>query len=479
MNAEHKEILKHSGNYLMAMMASRALSFISIPVLTYLLSVEDYGVFNVFLSTTGVAGIILTLNSEVAISRYYYESKGETDFKRFVGSSLIFTLLIFFFLSTVLIFLSQQLADFMKFERLLTICIIPYSLFGIINSVFQQIYQPLLKSRKIAVLSCVQSYSSFIFSIIFILLLSEKKYYGLVLGAIVAMLLVGTYIVLQILKYTIFCLEKKYIKYILNYSLPYLPYSLSSIIIIQFGNLIIGQQEGFRDAGQYSFASNIALLMMVLISLCHSAWNPYYFRYMNEQKYDKLDNDYHLMWRATLIFGAALSLFAYEIGIVFARPQFNGTLFFVPLFVGGYLFYQWSYVYIRNVMYAKKMIWNAIVVISSGVLNIILNTYLIQYCHSVGVAISFSLSYLFMLIFSWLINRLVIKQYAPRLMDFIAPLFLYMPVFVLAIYFKKYDEFSCVVVFIKCVILMLFILIVFRKEINYSYVYNICSKRNR
>lgn len=91
MNPEHKELFKHSGNYLFAVIANKALSFISIPVLTYLLTVEDYGIYNVFLSTLQVVAVILTLNTEVAISRYFYDAKNDIDFKRFVGTSLWFS----------------------------------------------------------------------------------------------------------------------------------------------------------------------------------------------------------------------------------------------------------------------------------------------------------------------------------------------------------------------------------------------------
>ena len=73
--SDHKALLKHSGNYLFAIIASKALAFISLPVYTYLLTVEEYGVYNVFISTVGIATIILTLNTEVAVSRYYYDSK--------------------------------------------------------------------------------------------------------------------------------------------------------------------------------------------------------------------------------------------------------------------------------------------------------------------------------------------------------------------------------------------------------------------
>lgn len=467
MNAEHKEILKHSGNYFLAMMATKALSFISLPVLTYLLSVEDYGIYNVFSSTTGVLCIILTLNSEVAISRYYYESQNIEDFKRFVGTSLILTFSIFVLLSSLLFLTSKQLASFIHLERLLTICIIPYSLYSILNSIFQQIYQPLLKSKKIAILSCVQSYSTFAFSVVFIMLLNEKKYYGLVLGATVAMIFVGSYIFRQILKYSIFCFDKKHVKYILNYAIPYLPYSLSGIIIIQLGNLIIGNQGNFIDAGQYSFASNIALLMMVIISLCHSAWNPFYFKYMNEKRYEQLDDDYKIMWRATLLVGACLSLFASEIGFFFARnPQYTETLYFVPILVMGYLFYQWSYVYIRNVMYAKKTIWNAVVVISSGVLNVILNALLFVYYNTLGIAISFSISYVFMFILSFFINKYIIKVYATRLSIFIKPLIIYLPIFFFSIYIRSFVDFSWNMFILKILIVLFFTLLMFYHKIK-------------
>lgn len=419
--SDYKSLFKHSGNYLMATIATKALAFFSIPVYTYLLTVEEYGIFNVFLSTVGMASVILTLNTEVAVGRYYYDAKDENDFKRFVGTSIRISFSFFCVLSLLLVILCKPISNFLGFEFYLTLAIIPVSLYKVMNSVFVQIYQPLLQSRKIAIVSSVQAYLSFALSVVVILLLNEKKYYGQVIGTIIAMFLIANYSFRQIKVYCQPCFDRKFIKYILNYSLPNLPYALSSILIAQFGKLIIGQQQGFESAGLYSFASNIAGIMLILIFVTHSAWNPYYFTYMNNKDYKSLEDDYDLIWRVTLIGAVALSFFGYEIGSFLGRPEYVHQLYLVPILTIGYCFYQWSYVFLRNVGYEKKMIWNAVIVIGSGVFNVFLNSLLINRLYELGVAISFTLSYLIMLILGWFVNFIVLKTYTPAMKKFASP----------------------------------------------------------
>lgn len=432
--SNYRELAKHSGNYLFATLATKALAFISIPVYTYLLTVEEYGVYNVFISTTGITTVLMTLNTEVAVSRYYFDCTSEDDFKRFVGTSTRLSMSIFILMSLLLVLFRRPLASYLGFETLLTVAIIPVSLYSIVNSIFQQIYQPMLKSRKIAVVSSVQSYLAFALSTIFILLLDDKKYYGLVYGTVLAMLILALYSINQIKSYYIGCWDKAHLKYILNYSLPYLPYSLSGIIIAQFGKLIIGQQQGFESAGLYSFASNIATLMLVVISVSHSAWNPYYMRFMNLGDSQSIDRDYNLIWRITLICAAGLSVFGYELGWLLGKEEYCQGLYIIPVLALGYCFYQWSYVFMRNVGYAKKTIWNAVVVIASGIANLMLSYILIGSLGDLGVAIAFTISYFVMLLLGWIINRTILHVYATSMKKFLTPLIMTIPVLIFSFF---------------------------------------------
>ena len=430
--AGYRALLKHSGNYLLATIATKALAFISIPVYTYLLTVEEYGIFNIFISTVGISTVLLTLNTEVAISRYYYDSSDILDFKRFVGTSVRLISIVFIIMSIVLVVFSKPLSQYLNLDVPLTIAIIPVSLYNIVNSIFQQIYQPLLQSKKIAAVSSIQAYLSFALSVVAILLLDDKKYYGQVFGTIAAMIIIGSYSLRQIKPYYERYYSKEHIKYLLHYSIPYLPYSLSGILLAQFGKLIMGQKEGFESAGMYSFASNIASLMLVLISVIHSAWNPFYFQNMKDSNYKKIDEDYDLIWRCTIICAILLILFSPELALLLGQPDFFGSLQIIPFLAVGYCFYQWSYVYMRNVGYAKKTIWNAGVVVSSGVVNIILSYILIDKYGDIGVSISFCLSYFVMLFLGWLVNKYFLKVYAPAILNFISPLILLSPVVICA-----------------------------------------------
>lgn len=419
--SDHKELLRHSRNYMIANIATKALAFISIPVYTRLLSIEEYGIVNVFISVITIAPILFTLNTEVAISRYYFDSKNIDDFKAFVGCSVKISSFVFIIMTIISLLFLARLSEQLSFSYILTLSIIPVSFYKITNSIFSQIYNPIMESKKIAIVSSVQSYLAFGLSVIAILLLPSDKYYGYVLGNILAMLILGVYLYKQVKPYYNSSFKKEHVKYLLNYCLPYLPYSLSGVIIAQFGKIFISSDGGFSDAGLYSFASNIALIMLVLINLVHQAWNPYYFRYMNENDYISIDKDYDLIWRVTLLLGIFLSVFSSELGFILGKAEYMSSLSIIPVLVLGYIFYQWAYVYMRNTGYAKKTIWNGIVVVFSGIVNIVLNASLIPIYKDIGAALSFMFSYVVLFVLSWIVNKYILKVYSPRLKNFIVP----------------------------------------------------------
>lgn len=453
--SDFKALLKHSSNYLFANLATKALNFISIPIYTRLLTVEDYGIVSVFLSVIGISSVLLTLGTEVAISRFYYDAKNLNEFKDFVGTSILLASGIFVGMSLCFFFLLPVISTILSFSILLTLAIIPVSLYTSVNSVFVQIYSPLLESRRIAIVSSIQIYLAFGLSVLIIMCLPDEKYYGQVLGTILSMLILGVYIVKQIRPYYHQCFNKKYVRYILSYSIPYLPYSLSGVLLAQFGRMIMSNDFGFESAGLYSFAASIGGLMFIIISVVHQAWNPYYFQYMKDRDYASIDKDYSLIWKVTLVGALLLTFWGSEVGILLGRKEYFGSLYLVPYFVLGYVFYQWAYVYMRNAGYAKKTIWNTVAVFVAGFLNILLSAILINPYKEIGVALAFCISYLILLVISYLLDKIFVKEYSPSLSLFLRPLICFVPFFLIGMLTFKIEYSYVLLLAIKVILSIL------------------------
>lgn len=389
------------------------------------ISVNEYGIINVFMSTVGIVQVLLTLNTEVAISRYYYDAKNEQDFKEFCSTSIKISSGVWLLMSLIMVMLNPWLAEELSFSKVLTLCMIPVATYSIINSIFIQIYQPLLRSKKVAIVSSVQSYLAFCLSVIFMLCMETERYYGYIWGTIAAMILLATYLTRQIRPFYVKSkINREHVKYLLSYSLPYIPYTLSGIILAQFGRIFMSTHGGFDAAGLYSFVSNVGALMMILISVGHSAWNPYYLQYMTNKDYKSIDKDYDLIWRVTLISAMGLTMFGNEIALIMARPEFLSGMYLLPILIIGYVFYQWSYVYLRSTGFAKRTIWNAVAILISGISNILLNHLLIDRFYILGVAISFCISYFILYAVAYLINKYILKTYVPQSIRFIKPFLL-------------------------------------------------------
>ena len=461
--SDFKQIIKHSGNYLIANLATRALAFISIPVYTRLLSTEEYGVINIFLGVAGVLGSVMSLSMDRSVSRYFFDQKNPEDFRKFNGTSSILASIAFIINALILVYFADGFGKLVGLDNKIIYLLIPYTFINIIGLTFEQIYGPLKKSKEIAISSLARVYIGFALSIFLILLFKEDKSFGQILGQILAGVAIIFYWIKKIRPFVKFSFNIAYIKYIFTYSVPLIPYALSGVIIEQFGKIAIGSSQSLSQAGYYSLALAISSIVSIAIAVTHQAWNPYYFEYMNSKNYPQLDKDFIRIFKITVLVAFGIAAFGEEIGFFLAKKEFLSSMHLIPIFTIGYIFYQLSYAYLRNFGYSRSTQYMTITVFASGISNVLLNFILIPTLGELGAAVSFALSYIVMAFLAWIINKFLVKLHATPLKLMLIPMIIAVP-FYLLLYFTPFIEFLILSIIIKFLLCCLLIVIIFWSE---------------
>lgn len=404
-----KEVLKHSGNYLIASLATRALAFISIPVYTRLLSTDDYGVVSVFFSLVSILNVLLAFNFDTSVSRYYYDKTSDLDFKSFVGTTILAVLSLVALNGFVFYCFADEIAAYLNLPVKVVYCLIPMALLNLNGLLFIQIYQPQKLSKPVALSSLSRVYLGFACSISLILIFKSEKYLGQVLGQILAGILMLIYWGRKIYPYVRLKFSLSHFKYILSYSVPLIPYALSGVLIEQFGKVALGKVDGISQAGFYTLAVSVASITAIVTEVTHMAWYPYYMGYMKSENYRQHDEDLFRIFKLTLVAAMSVATFGYEIGFILAKKDFTSALYLVPVLVLGYVFHQFSYAYMRNVSYVKKTVYMSFIVLGAGIMNVLLNSVFIPWFSETGAAVSFVISYVCMALGSWSISFFVLK----------------------------------------------------------------------
>lgn len=412
--------LLHLKNYVSADLATKALGFISIPVLTRLLQTGEYGIINLFNSYISIFIILFTLNTHSSVSRYYYE--GKEDLKEFFGTTVLFSLAIFAVISLVFLLLRNSILSIMDLPSSVYYFFIPITLIEIMNVLFMQIHLPQKKSRAIALVNVLRAYSRFGLGVLIIILLQEQKYLGMIIAHAGVGLGFAVYFWIALKPYFKTAFRKEHLKYIAGYSFPLIPYALSGIILAQFDRIMINSFKGNSDAGLYSFAYNIGMLLSIFVGAVNSSFVPDYFEYMKQGRYKEHDRDVDRFMRLIVWVGVGLILFGKEIGMILARENYHQALHVIPLVVMGYLFFAVFSVYSRNIGYAKKTVYSSLILLISSTANVVLNALYIPRYGYIAAAYTTLVSYVLMAGLSWVVSRFILKTHSTPLGQVLLPL---------------------------------------------------------
>lgn len=400
--------LKDSWTYLSASIALKGLSIIGIPILTRLLTPEDYGILNIFGAYATIFSVLFTLNLETAVGRYYFEQKD--DFKSFLGTSLFLPLLLIIFFQIFILFVLDQLASLLDLPVIAILFFIPLALLNLLKGIHLNYYRASKQPKKVRSLSLISGFIGFSLGILFVYLHDEKdRYEGKLWSGLVMVFISGGIILKRIIPEIKIKFKKIHVKYMLSYSLPLLPSYLGSFILAQFDRVMIGHYLGKEEAGQYSFAYNISLLLVFLTNSFSNSWTPKYYEYMNKRDYESHDRDVLKLLSLSLFAACGLILFSDMIGYILGSEAFHSSLHLIPIIILGQFVVGIIPIYKRHISFAKKTIYTSLIVVFVGILNIILNAIYIPIFGSAAGAYTTVISYAAFFLMVYVVVRFVLK----------------------------------------------------------------------
>ena len=363
--------LKASFWFLICAFLQKSISAITTPIFTRLMSTSEYGQYNVFNSWMSIITCFTTLNIYGGV---YTQGlvKFESDRNRYASAfqGLLFTLSALWVIvySIIHVWVNPSL-DLTTTQGYLMLLIIWLS------GVFQLWAQEQRVQFKYRVLVLVTLIYSLLTPIIGIALIriSNDKVTARILGVAIASVIAYTWqFFYQLIRGKTFFSGRIW-KYAFSLSLPLIPHYLSQMILNSSDRIMIKSMVGASEAGIYSLAYSVSLIMVMFNTSLLSTIEPWIYQKIKEKQIDHLPKVAYPAFLGIAGVNLLLIMFAPEVIKIFAPVQYYEAIYVIPpVTMSVYFQFMYSFFALFEFYYEKTQ-YITIATLTGAVINIVTN----------------------------------------------------------------------------------------------------------
>ncbi|EGR3134259.1 lipopolysaccharide biosynthesis protein [Vibrio parahaemolyticus] len=417
MSLKNKTI-KDFVNYLSADFFVKGFMFLSLPLLSRLMSPEEYGRMSLFVSATSILFVFFSLNVQNAISNRLMRTRD--DFSSYLFSCLATVIPIQFIISIFIFMQARTMSTYfgltiLEFRFVVLVCWLLF-FFNLYSLYLQAIRDSGAFSKLSISTKCIEVVLIFVFCYFFLV---ANKHYSKIYAQVIVLFPVSIYIIYKLwllveVKYKI-----SHVKSAFLFAIPLIPHVVTNSMLAQVDRLLINKFLGPSDTGVYSFAYNISICIVVFIMAWNSSWQPKLYKLIEtgsqvEAKKVILKSTCYL-----LLVTVGLMVFSYEISnIISANDYANSSKVLLLLIMGNSLIHVYLS-YANYIFYSKKTIFISISTTVSLVLNIALNYFWIPFFGIEGAAWATVLSYATLCVLNYIFSVKYLKLSNLSLLVFI------------------------------------------------------------
>lgn len=380
---------KNTSIYTISDILNKMVPFVLLPVLTRYLTPEDYGIITMFFVFTSILGIIMTLETNTAISVNYFKISRE-KLKIYIANILLIISIATCFTFVIIILFHSWLTKIlaMPIEWLFVGVIV--TLLQFVTTINLVLWQSEQKPLPLGIYQISQTIVNLSLSLILIVGFS-MGWEGRLIAVVVASVVFGMLSLVFLFKrdYVKFEYNKKNIKDALKFGVPLLPHALSVWLRTGIDRIFLTSLVSASATGVYTVGFQIASVITILTAAFNKAYAPHLFEKLKditEADKNKLIKYAYIYFVALLVLATILSLLAPYLIDMFLGEAFMSSKEYVVWIAFGFAFYGMYSMVVNYVLYTKKTMYLSYVTFSVSLLHVGLSYIFISHNGALGAA---------------------------------------------------------------------------------------------
>jgi O-antigen/teichoic acid export membrane protein len=371
---------------------TRMIGIFLIPIYTRLFVPKDYGVINLINTTFFLLGLLVVCALDSSASRWFYDSKEETDHKKTFATWVWFQFSLAAIFALIIIILSPYLVNkFFKEDGKAIYLILPA--IGLLTNTLPAVINNWYRVQRKPVATVIFSFSQTIvtigLSILFIIVL-RWHITGVFAATVISSFIFSLVALQQMngwinLKY----FNKKRLADMLKFALPLIPAAIAYWLLNSTDSYFLAYFKDKAEVGLFGIGASLAAGMGLFTGAFQQAWGPFAFSIMNEENAKQVYANVFLLFGYAIGFLAAmLMLFAPEVLLLLTAPAYHDAAWVAGILGYNLVFIGFTYIASIGISIAKTTAPYGIAMLFATILTIILDIIFIPKFGKEGSAIA-------------------------------------------------------------------------------------------
>ena len=470
-----KEFIKKFLGFSLGPIVGAIIGFITIPVTSYLVSADQFGLSNMFTLANNIITLIVLIGIDQAFIREYNETKNK---KKLLFNSLIIPFVATIIIGVILIVFKSQFAQMLFNDYLL---VQPIILLAVCTPLFiiEKFMLLTLRMKEKAFQYSLWSIMSKLLNLvltIILLMVYKRNFESIVYASIFSQLITSIiliYICRKEIGISINYIDKKEIKSLIKFGFPLVPANIIGWGLTSTDSIFLRIMTTYTELGYYSVALKISNVLGLLQSSFTSFWTPLAFKWKAEgeknEKFELVNNGVALVMSSVFI----IVLTFKEIIPIFFGNGYEAIIYIFPFLLFHPIFYTMSETTALGIYFSKKTSYNIVVSLLALITNLILNYLLIPIIGAIGAAIATGISYL---IFFW--TRTIISR--KLWFKFDIKKFIFITIILVLCALANSFIYNIITVSIIILLCLVAIFVIYRQILNkfFSYIKLVLQQKN-